>query len=178
MEEILASIRRIIADDQETLQIGQGAVPAGEASPLRNVLDLTEQHLTSETISILSEPQPAALPTFDEDEDEHEDLPIIDFPVPFKAEQPVPQAPAIPAREQVRFQPTAEPLLSRRTETSIGDAFTRLDSTVAQSSPKTLEDLAKEMLRPMLKSWLDDNLPSLVEGLVQAEIQRVTRTRR
>lgn len=174
MEEILASIRRIIADDQETLQIIQGAAPAGEASPLRNVLDLTEQHLTSETISILSEPQPAALPTFDEDDD----LPVIDFPVPFKAEQPVPQAPSMPGSEPVRSQPAAEPLLSRRTETSIGDAFTRLDSTVAQSSPKTLEDLAKEMLRPLLKSWLDDNLPSLVEGLVQAEIERVTRTRR
>jgi hypothetical protein len=35
----------------------------------------------------------------------------------------------------------------------------------------------KEMLRPMLKAWLDDNLPSLVERLVRAEIERVTRCR-
>jgi cell pole-organizing protein PopZ len=39
----------------------------------------------------------------------------------------------------------------------------------------TLEDLVKEMLRPMLKTWLDDNLPSMVERLVRAEIERVSR---
>jgi cell pole-organizing protein PopZ len=45
------------------------------------------------------------------------------------------------------------------------------------SQPQTVEDLMKEMLRPMLKAWLDDNLPSLVERLVRAEIERVTRCR-
>ena len=38
-----------------------------------------------------------------------------------------------------------------------------------------IENLTREMLRPMLKNWLDDNLPSLVERLVRAEIQRVAR---
>ena len=42
---------------------------------------------------------------------------------------------------------------------------------------RTLEDLVKEMLRPMLKSWLDDNLPGLVERIVRAEIERVSRGR-
>ncbi len=42
---------------------------------------------------------------------------------------------------------------------------------------RTLEDLVKEMLRPMLKSWLDDNLPAVVERLVRAEIERVSRGR-
>ncbi len=42
---------------------------------------------------------------------------------------------------------------------------------------RTLEDLVKEMLRPMLKSWLDDNLPGLVERIVKAEIERVSRGR-
>ena len=42
---------------------------------------------------------------------------------------------------------------------------------------RTLEDLVREMLRPMLKSWLDDNLPSLVERIVKAEIERVSRGR-
>ena len=40
---------------------------------------------------------------------------------------------------------------------------------------QTIEDLVKEMLRPMLKSWLDDNLPGLVERIVRAEIERVSR---
>jgi cell pole-organizing protein PopZ len=42
---------------------------------------------------------------------------------------------------------------------------------------RTIEELVREMLRPMLKSWLDDNLPSLVEKLVRAEIERVSRGR-
>jgi cell pole-organizing protein PopZ len=42
---------------------------------------------------------------------------------------------------------------------------------------RSLEDLVREMLRPMLKSWLDDNLPSMVERLVHAEIERVSRAR-
>jgi cell pole-organizing protein PopZ len=40
---------------------------------------------------------------------------------------------------------------------------------------RTLEDLVREMLRPMLKVWLDDNLPGMVERLVRAEIERVSR---
>jgi len=45
------------------------------------------------------------------------------------------------------------------------------------NNARTLEDLVKEMLRPMLKSWLDDNLPGLVERIVKAEIERVSRGR-
>jgi len=41
--------------------------------------------------------------------------------------------------------------------------------------PRSVQDLMKEMLQPMLKAWLDDNLPAMVERLVQAEIARVTR---
>jgi cell pole-organizing protein PopZ len=179
MEEILASIRRIIADDQETLQIVQTPVPTDEASPLRNVLDLTEQHLTAEAMSILPEREAEAFFSMDDEEEETEldEAPAIDIPAPFRAEPPAIQAAAAPV-EPRRAVPVEEPLLSRTTEAAVGNAFTRLDSMVAQSSPKTLEDLAKEMLRPMLKAWLDDNLTPLVERLVQAEIERVSRTRR
>ena len=45
------------------------------------------------------------------------------------------------------------------------------------NNARTLEDLVKEMLRPMLKNWLDDNLPQLVERIVRAEIERVSRGR-
>ena len=81
-------------------------------------------------------------------------------------------------KERAPAVPVEAALLSRETETSLVSAFTRLDSTVAQSAPKTLEDLAREMLRPMLKTWLDDNLAPMVERLVQAEIERVARARR
>ena len=51
------------------------------------------------------------------------------------------------------------------------------DRAVLVQNGRTLEDLVREMLRPMLKSWLDDNLPGLVERLVRTEIERVARGR-
>ena len=54
---------------------------------------------------------------------------------------------------------------------------TRSPIPVLSNNARTLEDLVKEMLRPMLKSWLDDNLPGLVERIVKAEIERVSRGR-
>jgi cell pole-organizing protein PopZ len=56
-------------------------------------------------------------------------------------------------------------------EPSINNA---LAQTVLVENARTLKDLVREMLRPMLKSWLDDNLPTLVERLVLAEIERMT----
>jgi len=69
------------------------------------------------------------------------------------------------------------PLLSARTVSAVDTAFGSLKHTVVTHNPPTLEDLAREMLRPMLKAWLDANLPSMVERLVQAEIERVSRRR-
>ncbi len=57
-------------------------------------------------------------------------------------------------------------------------AFSALAHTILAQNARTLEDLVAEMMRPMLKSWLDDNLPSLVERLVREEIERVSRGRR
>ena len=52
-----------------------------------------------------------------------------------------------------------------------------LANIVLGQNARTLEDLVREMLRPMLKTWLDDNLPSMVERIVRAEIERVSRGR-
>jgi cell pole-organizing protein PopZ len=69
----------------------------------------------------------------------------------------------------------AQPILSRSTVSAVESAFNSLAHTVLSNNARTLEDLVKEMLRPMLKSWLDDNLPGLVERIVKAEIERVSR---
>jgi cell pole-organizing protein PopZ len=69
------------------------------------------------------------------------------------------------------------PILSRSTVSAVESAFNTLAHTVLSNNARTLEDLVKEMLRPMLKSWLDDNLPGLVERIVKAEIERVSRGR-
>jgi cell pole-organizing protein PopZ len=71
----------------------------------------------------------------------------------------------------------SRPILSRSTVSAVESAFNSLAHTVLSNNARTLEDLVKEMLRPMLKSWLDDNLPGLVERIVKAEIERVSRGR-
>ena len=68
-------------------------------------------------------------------------------------------------------------ILSGSTVSAVESAFNSLAATVLSNNARTLEDLVKEMLRPMLKSWLDDNLPNLVERIVKAEIERVSRGR-
>jgi uncharacterized protein len=81
-------------------------------------------------------------------------------PPPFESEAPAPQQ-----------------ILSRSTVSAVESAFNSLANTVLSNNARTLEDLVKEMLRPMLKSWLDDNLPGLVERIVKKEIERVSRGR-
>ena len=67
--------------------------------------------------------------------------------------------------------------ISSATSAAVDSAFNALAETVLVQNARTLEDLVREMLRPMLKVWLDDNLPGLVERLVRAEIERVSRGR-
>ena len=68
-------------------------------------------------------------------------------------------------------------LISAATTAAVDSAFNTLAQTVLVQNGRTLEDLVREMLRPMLKTWLDDNLPGMVERLVRAEIERVSRGR-
>jgi uncharacterized protein len=86
-------------------------------------------------------------------------------------------APAEPRTTDQRMGAKTTPeagLLSRETSVAISSAFNTLTETVKKHEP-TLEDVVRETLRPMLKSWLDENLPHVVERMVQAEIERVTR---
>ena len=69
------------------------------------------------------------------------------------------------------------PLMSHSTVNAVDSAFNALAQTVLSNNARTLEDLVKEMLRPLLKAWLDDNLPNMVEKIVRAEIERVSRGR-
>ncbi len=87
-----------------------------------------------------------------------------------------------PARPPAAASPPAlraaeEGLLSPRTTAAVDLAFNTLAQTILVQNSRTLEDLVREMLKPMLKAWLDDNLPGLVERLVRAEIERVSRGR-
>jgi cell pole-organizing protein PopZ len=82
-------------------------------------------------------------------------------------------APAKPRTCGEETKPTLEPepLLSDEAIAAVGSAFHTLKESVRKHEPP-LEDLVRETLRPMLQSWLDDNLPGVVEQMVRAEIER------
>ncbi len=168
MEDILASIRRIISDDQDTIR----APEAGEAasSALASVLDMTDRHVSAFSDPHGDEDDPSQAAA----EDDVVRQVISTIVGGYEKEQPLPSAGGAKPAPGPRPE---EPLLSASADASVTRAFGRLDGLAMPGEPRTVEDLMKEMLRPMLKAWLDDNLPALVERLVQAEIERVTRGR-
>ncbi len=106
-----------------------------------------------------------------------DDIEFIDSASRAAAPKSAPRA-APAAYEPPAFEATArQAILSQNTVSSVESAFNALANTVLSNNARTLEDLVKEMLRPMLKAWLDDNLPALVERIVKAEIERVSRGR-
>jgi cell pole-organizing protein PopZ len=189
MEEILASIRRIIADDTpEAAKAASGAAPAAapasaaKAAPAQPAAPakvmsqddidamLADQAADEEPgILDLSEPvkKPQAAPAG------FRQVPAGD--VMFREEdiEPEPPAYALPAHSP--SPPAPEALLSAETNAAVSAAFGSLATTILSENSRTIEDLVREMLRPMLKAWLDDNLPGLVERMVRAEIERVAR---
>ena len=190
MEEILASIRRIIADDEtkppkpepvaapapppiaerapppRPVEPPRPAPPPGAAQPepAADVLDLTEARAAIPP----APPQHASsFRTIDGESD-----------VVFSDRPPEPEPLRAVEEARRQFTQTADrSLMSNSTMAAVDTAFSSLAHTVLGNNARTLEDLVKEMLRPMLKSWLDDNLPGLVERLVRAEIERVSRGR-
>jgi cell pole-organizing protein PopZ len=98
--------------------------------------------------------------------------------VVFAEAEPEPEASAPEPEPLPEPSPvSAERLLSGSATAAVDSAFNSLAQTVLLHNARTLEDLVREMLRPMLKTWLDDNLPGMVERLVRAEIERVSRGR-
>ncbi len=88
---------------------------------------------------------------------------------------------AIEEAADASVQPTAtletpsEPLVSPEAGATIETSFHALATSVFLQNTSMVESLTRDMLRPMLKSWLDDNLPAIVERLVRIEIERVAR---
>jgi hypothetical protein len=95
-----------------------------------------------------------------------------------------PSKPA-PAPEPVRAAPAAvavaadeEVLVSETSAVAAASAFTNLSAAIhLPAAGRTLEDLTRELMRPMLKAWLDENLPRIVETKVAEEVERIARIR-
>ncbi|MBX9618035.1 MAG: DUF2497 domain-containing protein [Hyphomicrobiales bacterium] len=127
---------------------------------------------------------PKAMPVVEVEEDLGFEEPVDEEPM---APVMMPAAPvatrstgAVSAPASMASAPAAAApaLLSQDTEASVAAAFSSLTQAIFSNEPRTIEDVMKELLRPMIKTWLDDNLPSVVERLVREEISRVARGRR
>jgi len=144
--------------------------PAPKAPPPADVLDLTEAMAAPPPAAT---PPPGPAPTF-RTIDGNSDVVFTD-----RAPEPEPPPPRVadePRRVVTQATP-ASALLSTTTSAAVDQAFNTLAQSMLVNNARTLEDLVKDMLRPMLKAWLDDNLPGLVERIVRAEIERVSRGR-
>lgn len=71
--------------------------------------------------------------------------------------------------------PARPPLISEQAGRQVAAAFGELSEAFAASRRRSFDEMAEEMLRPMLQDWLDNNLPHLVERLVREEIERIAR---
>lgn len=107
----------------------------------------------------------------EEDEDDAFEMPMPKpAPKPVMASKPVDMS-------QLDDLDEGEPLVSGDAGAAVHAAFENLSTTILSANARTLEDLVTDMLRPMLKNWLDQNLPVMVERLVRQEIERVSRRR-
>lgn len=173
MEEILASIRRIIADDSNA-QSATAPKPGAEAEQPVNTVLVSGEDAPPAEADVLELTQPvAAGPAFKavrgSDLMFREEQRRSPEPAPIAA--PAPVQVAAPQEHAMRDQD----LLSPSSTAAVSAAFNALAGTVLTEHARSLEDIVREMLRPMLKQWLEENLPGLVERLVRAEIDRVSR---
>jgi uncharacterized protein len=83
-----------------------------------------------------------------------------------------------PPSELPHERPSGPSLLSPAADAAVAGAFNQLAASMLSGGGRTIDDLVEDLLRPMLRDWLDDNLPPLVERLVREEIERVSRGRR
>ncbi len=179
MEEILASIRRIIADDDagrpKAAEPPKPAPPP--APPAPRPAANNQQDIDAMLADLDAPPKVAPKPTIPPPAD------VLDLSEAMTAPPtPAPSFRTIDGASDVVFSDQAPPppppdaaLISNATKSAVDSAFNSLTNIVLGQNARTLEDLVKEMLRPMLKTWLDDNLPSMVERIVRAEIERVSR---
>ena len=179
MDDILASIRKIISDDEARAQVsGQvGGQQAGQPGrpPVTPPVEPRMPSSSRDDVLLLTDliEEPKAVPP----------------PIPLPRIDPV-RASEMPQPSVEPPEPADTGLVGGGAASSTMSAFSRLNQVMQESAPapaapdpgpvvgnngKTVEELVKETLRPMLKEWLVQNLPQLVERYVEREIVRLTR---
>lgn len=161
MEEILASIRRIISEDED-----ENVSAAPETSAAEHVADQQDDILDLAAEDVLPEEDALDLTA------EEEFVPAADAPIE--------ETEVMELTEMVEDTPkaeTSEKILSEQTAQKASQPFNQLSGLLVRDYPgaeNTLDGLMREMLRPMLKEWLDAHLPAVVERMVAKEIARLT----
>lgn len=154
MEEILASIRRIISEDEEE--------PAAKPAVRTDAPRPQSAAVAPKPTTLIRPPQPASAPVEPEQKFATEDVEMI--------------------RKNVAeaLKDDEDGIVEEATAVAASSAFMSLSQSiqVSDGQGRTLEDLVVEMLRPMVKEWLDSNLAQIVEEKVEEEVQRVARRRR
>lgn len=188
MEEILASIRRIISEDAEAVKPGVSAAaapapvaapapiptpaPAPVAAPVERepeVLELTNVVMDDGTVGREPEPMPE---------------PPRRRPPPEPLPEPrVSRRAPVPEPRHMRNQPDLDMvekddgILSSQASSAINNAFGMLSRERDVSvSGASLEDIVTQIMKPLLAQWLDEHLPEIVERVVQQEIERAARS--
>ena len=194
MEEILASIRRIISEDDAPAETpAAAAAPAPEPAPEP---EPEPEPVAEETIfEAPAEPEPEAV---EEDvleltelyEAPAEEAPssetIGDLDIVETAPEPEPEPVEAAASAP---EPAYDSLVGESAAASAASAFAGLAASFKKPetapaasgdmpfvSGNTVEAMVAEMLRPLLKDWLDNNLPGIVQAAVQKEVERIARS--
>ena len=188
MEEILASIRRIISDDDKEMEVA--------AQENEEVPEGKEELTGEETVAMPEaepepEPEPVAEEVDDDDDDDILDLTDMEATDPeplfeeqaYKEPEAEPIAPPVSPSPAPPSAPTPAPanLVSPPQAGEASGSFERLTEKLNEDYSElpigngavTLEGLTRELVRPMLKEWLDQHLPMTVERLVREEIERL-----
>ena len=172
MEDILASIRRILNEDETNVPASSDSSLAIPPAPSKDDVLVLDP-----SMMVGADPAPSPLPQ-----------PMLPPPAPRQpAPQLLPQSPpprSSPPPQSPSSQPAAqsapELLVAPEAAASASAAVSTLvkalvaeRTTPVHRSGPTIEDVVRDEMRPMLKAWLDQHLPPLVERLVRVEIERV-----
>lgn len=159
MEEILASIRRIIAEDNK-----DGGTPRAAE---QDILELTDRvEADGSVVSLATRMAPRA--------ETREPPPIAVAPY-----EPAAKAAPEPEITAAKPAPASDSVISAGTAAASIAALSELTRETsrgsAMSGDRALEEATRELLKPLLKAWLDTNLPPLIERIVREEIARLAR---
>ena len=169
MEEILSSIKRIIAEENDGAQVRPRRTE-------RAVAAAVEHEPETDEILELSDPMPAPRSPSDPSRGAAPVPPVQPHAEPMRApEQPRATEPRPEPRMVAEAEP--EPILSHQAAAATRAPLETLSRMLVKPEPQgdgTLEGLVREMLRPMLREWLDAHLPEMVETMVAREIAKLT----